>query len=100
MPVFREGPRARGRADRFLRSRYLWKLYAGYALVIVVATLLVGASIARGFAAESLVETDRVLFAEAILLRELAGEYLARGDEAGLQQRVAALGTRVGTRSR
>lgn len=90
--------RQRAAVPLVLRSRYLWKLYAGYALVIVVTTLLVGFSIARGFEAESLVETDRVLLAEASLLRELAAEYLARGDEAGLQQRAQALGSRIGTR--
>jgi two-component system phosphate regulon sensor histidine kinase PhoR len=87
-----------GNVPLVLRSRYLWKLYAGYALVIGVATLLVGLSIARGFRAESLAETDRVLFAEAVLLRELAVEHLSRGDEAGLQQRVRALGPPIGAR--
>lgn len=90
--------RDRAAVPIFLRSRYLWKLYAGYALVILVATLLVGATIARGFEAESLIETDRVLYAEASLLRELATEYLGRGDEPGLQQRVLGLGPKIGTR--
>lgn len=55
-----------------LRSRFLWKLYAGYAAIIVLTAFLVWASMARVFRAESLAESDRVLHADVILLRELA----------------------------
>jgi hypothetical protein len=55
-----------------LRSRFLWKLYAGYVALILVATLIVGGLITRWVEQDSLSEIQRSLQARAILLRSLA----------------------------
>jgi two-component system phosphate regulon sensor histidine kinase PhoR len=60
-----------------LRSRFLWKLYAGYALLIVLTALVVGALVATRMVRDAVAETDRVLLGDATLLRVLAAEALA-----------------------
>lgn len=86
------------RGPLVLRSRFLWKLYAGYAAIIVLTASLVWLSIARVFRTESLAETDRVLHADVVLLRELAGDLWRAGAEGQLQTRVVALGREVDAR--
>ena len=94
------------------RSRFLWKLYVGYCLLILLTAGLVGGLVALRVQRESLAETDRRLSSEALLLRDIALDALhssaARDfaatsaspdvDLASLQQRLAGLGRDIGTR--
>ena len=80
------------------RSRFLWKLYAGYALLIVLTTGIVGGLVGIQIARRTLAETDRRLESEAILLRHLAAGRLGTESEGELQDLVLTLGTEIGTR--
>nr|XP_061811868.1 sensor protein kinase WalK-like [Nerophis lumbriciformis] len=79
-----------------MRSRFLWKLYAGYALLILLTALLVGFLVAPRVERAAIQETDRRLKGEAALLREVAKSGL--GMPLVLQRRVRTLGREVGTR--
>jgi two-component system phosphate regulon sensor histidine kinase PhoR len=81
-----------------LRSRFLWKLYAGYVVVILLTISIVGVIIARHIVDESLHETRRALQARAILLRALAGPLFDSAANGELQQRLRLLGTAIETR--
>ncbi|MEM9554163.1 MAG: ATP-binding protein [Acidobacteriota bacterium] len=76
-----------------MRSRFLWKLFAGYAFLILVATGLVGVLVAQKVESETVEETDRRLRASAILLSDLVAESLRDEDAVpALQARVRELG--------
>lgn len=79
-----------------LRSPFLRKLFAGYALLILLATGLVGWLVAQRVEDETLAETDRRLFAIATLLRDLAMNYA--DDPEILGARVESLGSTIETR--
>lgn len=80
------------------RSRFLWKLYVGYALLILLTTSIVGGLVALQIARRTLAETDRRLEAEAVLLRDIAAHTVGTPQQAALQSRVKALGEKIGTR--
>jgi two-component system, OmpR family, phosphate regulon sensor histidine kinase PhoR len=85
------------------RSRFLWKLYAGYVFLILLATGIVGTLLAVRIENDTLTDIDRGLRAEAMLLRDIAATELAASRDAGqreprLQRRVEALGQEIGTR--
>ena len=79
-----------------LRSPFLRKLFAGYTLLILLATGLVGWLVAQRVEEETLAETDRRLFAVATLLRDLAEHYSDDVDILG--ERVESLGDTIETR--
>ena len=92
-----------------LRSRFLWKLYAGYAFLILLATGLVGGLVAVRVESETLAEIDRRLQGEAMLLRAIAVTAIAEPVDPGaaspapdttsqLQERIHRLGQEAGTR--
>lgn len=93
-----------------LRSRFLWKLYAGYALLIVLTALVVGALVATTIVRAAEEETDRVLHGDATLLRVMVAESLmenapggdpARGpqpDLGNLEARVREIASATGSR--
>ncbi len=82
-----------------LRSRFLWKLYAGYALLIVVAVGTVGGILAYRLQAAAQEDLRAALRARAALLGELARPAL-EGEEpaAELQARLGTLGRTLATR--
>ncbi len=80
------------------RSRFLWKLYAGYALLILLTTGIVGGLVGLQIARRTLAETDRRLESEAVLLRHIATGRLGTDREHELQTLVRTLGTEIGTR--
>ncbi len=85
------------------RSRFLWKLYAGYVFLILLATGIVGTLLAVRIESETLADIDRRLRSEAMLLRDIAATELSASREDGrgesrLQRRVEALGDEIGTR--
>lgn len=80
------------------RSRFLWKLYAGYVVVILLTTVIVGIVVARRIVQDSLQETQRALQTRAILLRDTAASMLDAAADARLQKRLRLLGAAVSTR--
>jgi two-component system phosphate regulon sensor histidine kinase PhoR len=80
------------------RSRFFWKLYAGYMALIVLTTTLVGIMVAQRIVRESLQETQNMLQAHAILLRDIAVPMLEASIDVGLQRRLHLLGTAISTR--
>jgi two-component system phosphate regulon sensor histidine kinase PhoR len=81
-----------------LKSRFFWKLYAGYAALVLLAVVTVGVLVARRISSDSIAETDSRLHAQAVLIRDLARPSLAGDADPGLQQQVRDLGAAVGTR--
>lgn len=80
------------------RSRFLWKIYAGYALLILLTTGIVGSLVGLQITRRTLADTDRRLESEAILLRHIAFGRLGTPREAELQDEVRTLAQGVGTR--
>jgi len=81
-----------------LRSRFFWKLYAGYAALVVLSVVTVGVLTARWIAADTVRETEHALQVNARLLHDIVeGPLRAEGD-ASLQARIVALGRATGTR--
>jgi two-component system phosphate regulon sensor histidine kinase PhoR len=81
-----------------LRSRFLWKLYAGYVAVILLTTAIVGIVVARWIVQDSMQETQRALQTRAILLRDVAPSMFKAAADARLQKRLRLLGVATGTR--
>jgi two-component system phosphate regulon sensor histidine kinase PhoR len=81
-----------------LRSRFLWKLYAAYVALILLATIIVGTLIARQVERDSLEEVQASLKARAVLLKDVAGHSLEGLTELSVQERVRTLGSAIGTR--
>jgi two-component system phosphate regulon sensor histidine kinase PhoR len=72
-----------------LRSRFLWKLFAGIAFIVVVTASVIGLLVSRQVEAEARLELERRLAGQARLARAiLADDVLAGAD---LQARVQAL---------
>lgn len=81
-----------------LRSRFLWKLYAGYAFLILLACGLVGVLVATRVETETLADIDRRLEAEAWLLQDITASAFGTAEMSRLQERVEALGHHSDTR--
>ncbi len=81
-----------------LRSRFLWKLYAGYAVLIVLAVTTVGLLLGRRITADTRAETEHSLLMQAYLLRDIARSHLEGADASDLQDRIRALRTSMDTR--
>jgi two-component system phosphate regulon sensor histidine kinase PhoR len=81
-----------------LRPRFLWKLYAGYVVLILLTTAVVGIFVAQRIVQESLQETHNTLRAKAVLLRDIATPALTSGTDSQFQERLRLLGTAIGTR--
>lgn len=54
-----------------LRSRFLWKLYAGYAVLILSTVALIGGLVAKRVQEETVTDADQRLEAVAILVRDI-----------------------------
>ncbi|MEL7059817.1 MAG: ATP-binding protein [Acidobacteriota bacterium] len=65
-----------------MNSRFLWKLFAGYAFLILLATGLVGGLVGRSISSATLSETDVRLQSVAVLSRALAVDALESGGSA------------------
>ena len=81
-----------------IRSRFLWKLYAGYAVLIILTTSLVGVLVGRRLERDSLAEADIRLREKAHLLRALGQPRLEGVDLAGFQDEIHQLGAETDTR--
>lgn len=81
-----------------LGSRFLWKLYAGYAVVILITAVLVGVLAVRGFERDLTGQIESSLHSEALLLHDIALPYVDAPPDSAFQHRVWALGSRADTR--
>lgn len=91
-----------------IRSRFFWKLYAGYIAVILLTTAFVVGLAAWQLRRDWLHETEVVLRSKAALLRELAlpalvreergGDAGATADPEALRRRIRVLGGEIAAR--
>ena len=79
-------------------SRFLWKLYAGYAVVILITAVLVGVLVVRGFERDLTDQVQGALHREALLLHDIALPYVDAPPDSAFQRRVRSLGSRAGVR--
>jgi signal transduction histidine kinase len=80
-----------------LRSRFLWKLYASYAVIIVLLAIVVGAVICQEIQRDARREIEESLRARAALLGPIAFATL-KGAPGPLSEELRALGQETGTR--
>jgi two-component system phosphate regulon sensor histidine kinase PhoR len=83
---------------RIFRSRFLWELYAGYAVIILATAIVVGIVLVRD--AERGVSDDirDSLQRDAVLVRDIAAPFVDVAPDSAFQQRIRALGARTGVR--
>ena len=81
-----------------LRSRFLWKLYAGYSAVILISSAFVGIIISHRVERDTLEEIRQSLQTQAIFLKEPAIRYLTNSHDSLLQEYIRTLGAKVRTR--
>jgi two-component system phosphate regulon sensor histidine kinase PhoR len=85
-----------------LRFRFVWKLFAGFAVLILVTAGIVGFLVSGFVERETLATVDRQLENEAGLLHDLAADGLAQPDDSealrALREMVGTLGGSLGTR--
>ena len=81
-----------------LRSRFLWKLFAGYSVLILISSTVVGILISQRVQGDALKEIRQSLEVRAILLKEPAAPYLTKPLDSAFQDRITALGRNIGTR--
>jgi two-component system phosphate regulon sensor histidine kinase PhoR len=79
-------------------SRFFWKLYASYAVLVVLAVSVVGVLTSRRVGQDLLETVERSLSNRATLLAEVASPALAGVGGERLQDRVEQLGRETGTR--
>jgi two-component system phosphate regulon sensor histidine kinase PhoR len=80
------------------RTRFLWKLFAGYALLILLTSATIGILIGRRIEGDSLRELEGDLREKAVLLRELVRPRPAESPDPEFQRRIRALGEQLETR--
>ena len=79
-------------------SRFLWKLYAGYAAVILLTAVVVGVLVVRAFDRDLTDQIQASLHSEALLLENIARPYVDAPADSAFQHRVWMLGARANTR--
>ncbi len=79
-------------------SRFLWKLYAGYAAILIVVIGIAGIILARETRREALEEIEQSLHTYTFLLEELSLAVLQEGGSPSRQETVRAIGTGTGVR--
>lgn len=81
-----------------LRSRFLWKLYAGYSALILISGTVVGIVVTQRIERDTLEEIRQSLEARATLLKEPAIRYFEQPPVPSLQNHIRALGASIHTR--
>jgi len=81
-----------------LPTRFIWRLYAGYILLILLASAMAVVLVSRSIERESRSDIEETLLSETYLLRELALPALSGAGSADLQRRIAELGLETRTR--
>lgn len=80
------------------RSRFLWKLTAGYALCVIATALIVGTLLASRMERNALEVVEARLAAESRLLAALAAPRLVTEDVGEFQELVESVGAEIGIR--
>ncbi len=88
------------RQPSILHSPFLWKLYAGFSALIILSSLGMGSLIARNIEQNTLQSIRNSLYANALLLKEVAFSTLLENKEKDvkLQKQVLFTGREIGTR--
>ncbi len=88
------------RSPSLLRSPFLWKLYAGYSMLIIVSSLVMGGLIAQRIEQNTLADIQKSLHANAFLLSDIAIPLLSNNEanRADFQKRILLTGHEIGTR--
>lgn len=81
-----------------LRSRFLWKLYAGYFALILLYTAIVGGLVTRRIERDAVEEIRHSLEVRAVLLQATASRHFDKPVDPAFQRRVSALGEDSATR--
>jgi two-component system phosphate regulon sensor histidine kinase PhoR len=81
-----------------IRSQFFWKLYASYALLVIVGVVAVGTLVSRKIADEVFAETEASLRARVTLLGELAAPVVESGGGPAFQAMIEELGRSTATR--
>jgi two-component system phosphate regulon sensor histidine kinase PhoR len=82
-------------------SRFFWKLYLGYVVLILVTTASIGVVVGGRIESEVLEESERTVHSHALLFRELAPPDLLEATDpetSGFQEEVRRLGRLTGVR--
>ena len=81
-----------------LRSRFLWQLFAGYAVLILLSSIVAGFMISRRVEQDALDDIRQSLEAQAVFLAESASPYLEDFADPLFQDQVRVLGQKVPAR--
>lgn len=81
-----------------LRSRFLWKLYAGFVALVLLTTMVVGFLVNRDVEKASLHEIEASLRNKATLLRHIAKPSLKTGPFSNFEKEITDLGYETRTR--
>jgi len=83
---------------RMLSSRLLWRLYAGYVVIILAAMTTLGLLLTRSVERDFDAQIRRSLQAEAMLLHDVAIDHVGAPGDSTFQRRVWVLGERTESR--
>jgi len=81
-----------------LSSRLLWRLFAGYASIVVFTAVLLGAAVTRNVQRQLEAQIQNTLRSQVILLQDLAAPFVSADIDSAFQHRVWVLGSRSETR--
>ena len=81
-----------------IRSRILWKLFAGYVVLISLSTVIVGILVSKQVEKETLKEIEQSLNVRATLLRGMALDIFSVSSKKKHQERIKSLGKVTNTR--
>lgn len=82
----------------FFKSRLLWKIYSIFAVIILLAAVIVGSLTGAHIKQKTLNEVQTALSVRAAFLHELALPYLESGKTSPLQAKIKLLGQKTATR--
>ena len=80
------------------RSRFLWRLYAGFAFLVLLSTGTIWVLVGRSIERDSLQEIERELQVKARLLRELSAPVLDGASDGKFPRQIEELGKAINTR--
>jgi len=81
-----------------LRSRFFWKLYAGYSIIILITCAVIGIVVSQRIERDTLEEIAQSLETKATLLKEPAIRYFEQPSATSVQNDIRALGAAINTR--
>ena len=85
-----------------IKSRILWRLYAGYVAIILISTTIVGLLVSQQVTSNGVVEIQKSLIIQSEMLAELSREPLSSNVDSErlleLQQTIRLLGEKSGSR--